>query len=307
MPCYSPLKGYKDPSNGGWTARKVSGEKMEVACGQCLGCRLDRSRMWAMRITHECSLPENIDRSWFLTLTYDQLNIPDDWSLKKSDHQKFLKRLRKKFGKVRYYLVGEYGNYCAHGNVKDCQVCDVGRPHYHAIVFGLDIPDLVVHGTSKDLPIYTSKAISDVWQMGHVIIGYATFESAAYCARYVTKKLNGPAREDWYNVCTPDGEQIKVLPEYSAMSLKPGIGVGWLEKYKNDVFPSDEVPVPGKGVFKKVPRYYDELYGRESPEKLEEIKARRKAWQAKHGKSSFELESAYKVKKAQIKSLTRKV
>ena len=68
MPCYSPLKGWKDRFTGGIVFRRENAtEAMEVACGQCLGCRLDRSRMWAMRIVHESSL---YDDNCFITLTY---------------------------------------------------------------------------------------------------------------------------------------------------------------------------------------------------------------------------------------------
>lgn len=288
---------------------------MEVPCGQCLGCRLDRRSMWAMRITHESVLPENLERSWFVTLTYDDEHIPDDWSLRKSDYQKFLKRLRKKVGPVRYYLAGEYGNKCCHCGpdvddvVSRCDVCDVGRPHYHAILFGLDIPDLVPVGKSKDCILYGSEWLAKIWKLGFVSVGDCTYESAGYVAGYCTKKITGPKAEDWYNVVTPDGESVKVLPEFSAMSLKPGIGVDWFERYKEDVFPSDEVPVPGKGIYKKVPRYYAERFGRESPEELEKIKRRRKAFMIHHKDDNTpeRLETKFKVRKAQIKTLTRKL
>ena len=69
MPCYSPLKGFRNLESGGIVFKRssIAGEAMEVACGQCLGCRLDRSRMWAIRIVHEASLH---DDNCFLTLTY---------------------------------------------------------------------------------------------------------------------------------------------------------------------------------------------------------------------------------------------
>ena len=71
MPCYSPLKGYKNEETGGIQFRRANTkEDMEVACGQCLGCRLDRSRMWAMRIVHESSLHESTGGNSFITLTY---------------------------------------------------------------------------------------------------------------------------------------------------------------------------------------------------------------------------------------------
>ena len=58
MGCDSPLKGFVDRDTGGLTFKREmsNGEKMEVGCGQCLGCNLDYSRMWAMRITHEAAM-----------------------------------------------------------------------------------------------------------------------------------------------------------------------------------------------------------------------------------------------------------
>ena len=107
MPCVSPLKGWKDRETGGITFRRDdTQETMEVACGQCLGCRIDRRRHWAMRIVHESSLHEC---NCFITLTYRDVrecsyeqwrngyHVPSDWSLHKHHFQKFMKRLRRYF------------------------------------------------------------------------------------------------------------------------------------------------------------------------------------------------------------------
>ena len=110
MPCFSPLRGFKDPHTGGLTFRRDGvRSEMEVACGQCLGCRLDYSRMWALRISHEAVMHEFDGGNCFVTLTYrderdcteDQLrggfHVPRDWSLHVEHFQKFMKRLRKFF------------------------------------------------------------------------------------------------------------------------------------------------------------------------------------------------------------------
>lgn len=105
MPCYSPLKGYRDGATGGLCFdRKLDSkgnssapEEMEVPCGQCLGCRLDRARMWTSRIIHEASLHEYDHGNSFVTLTYDDKNLPNNWSLDKRHFQLFMKRLRKFF------------------------------------------------------------------------------------------------------------------------------------------------------------------------------------------------------------------
>ncbi len=155
MPCYSPLKGWKDAETGGIVFRPTMQgvcETMEVACGQCLGCRLDRSRMWAMRILHESSLHEAHGGNCFITLTYDDEFMPDDWSLHRADFVNFMKRLRKAFHpeKIRYFMAGEYGNICKHGidlELVGCPLCSVGRPHFHACLFNAEFPDLMPYGT----------------------------------------------------------------------------------------------------------------------------------------------------------------
>ena len=264
-----------------------------MACGQCLGCRLDKSRMWAMRCVHEASLH---DENCFITLTYE--TEPAGGSLVKEHFQKFMKRLRKKIWpkKVRYYQCGEYGD-------------ELGRPHYHAILFGLDFEDKELIGENDGQRLYTSEMLAKTWGHGFVTIGEVTFESCAYVARYVLKKVTGKNADDHYLRCDEYGVAYWLEPEYTTMSRKPGIGKDWYEKYKDDVFPSDEVPVPGSGVFKSVPRYYEEILKSEDVDSYEEIKRIRKAFYFAHGDeyTPERLMDKYKVKKAQVGMLKRGV
>ena len=323
MPCYSPLKGWRDDETGGIKFRRESAtDEMEVACGQCLGCRLDRSRMWAMRIVHEASLHADRGGNCFITLTYrdriectveelkEGLHVPDDWSLHKSHFQKFMKRLRKHFKgqKIRFFHCGEYGNRCRHGiDVADvgCPLCNVGRPHYHAILFNCDFGDKVLYEDER----YTSPTLEKIWKYGFVDVGQVNFESAAYVARYALKKVTGVAAEERYLQIGLDGEATWVQPEYCTMSRRPGIAREWYEKYKDDLFPSDEVPVPGSGVYKSMPRYYEELFREEDPISLEEIKELRQKFREEHADeyTPERLWSKYKVKKAQVEMLKRTV
>jgi hypothetical protein len=327
MPCYSPLKGWKDRDTGGITFRAENGlSQMEVACGQCLGCRLDRSRMWAMRIVHESTLHEFDGGNCFITLTYrdpiecDQeqlakkLHVPEDWSLHKEHFQKFMKRLRKAFQpqKIRFFHCGEYGRKCKHGldlDLVDCPLCNVGRPHYHACLFNCNFPDLEAYGSSNGDLRYTSRMLEEIWGYGFVDVGELNFDSAAYVARYIMKKVTGERANDHYMQTDLDGVATFVEPEYVTMSRRPGIGKEWYEKYKGDVFPSDEVPVPGSGVFKKVPRYYEEIFKAEDPLSLEEIKAVRQKFKEEHAEeySPQRLMAKYKCKKAQVDLLKRTV
>ena len=154
MPCYSPLTGYVSRlANKNGKRPIVFNHRdgfldlpVQVPCGQCIGCRLERSRQWAIRCVHEASL---YDDNCFITLTYTDENLPcrgnrdcdkcDHFKEKrcdglerglcKRDFQLFLKRLRKMFGKgVRYHHCGEYGE-------------QLGRPHHHACLFNFNFPD----------------------------------------------------------------------------------------------------------------------------------------------------------------------
>lgn len=331
MTCYSPLAGYRDPETGALRFdRKGDGQNAEVACGQCLGCRLDRAHMWAVRITHEAQMCADGPGCCFVTLTYRdrehcdarQLkkgwHIPDDWSLKRADQDKgeqghfqgFMKRLRKSRpgAIIKYFQCGEYGVICKHRvNLEQakCQYCKVGRPHHHACLFNVSFPDKEAYAIRKGETQYTSKELEKLWRYGFVNVGELTLQSAGYTARYCLKKVTGDRAKDHYKSVSVDGEIVDLEPEYATMSN--GIGKSWYEKYSNDVYPSNDLPVPGQGVQKKIPRYYDEILRKESEEVYEEIKEKRiERLGAKARENTNErLHSKYIVKKAAIKTLGR--
>lgn len=238
---------------------------MTVPCGQCIGCRLGRSRDWALRCMHEASLHEN---NCFITLTYNNENLPADGSLHKSHWQKFMKRLRKYSGaKIRYYHCGEYG-------------AKLLRPHYHACLFGFDFPDkyLWEQRPGKD-DLYRSDLLEKCWPFGYSSIGELTFNSAAYVARYILKKVNGDKADDHYIHIDDQGVVHKLQPEYTTMSRNKGIGQGWIEKYADDCYPHDFVAFRDRGrrIRKmKPPRYYDLHYEVVNPDQWNEVKRARK-------------------------------
>ena len=307
MPCYSPLKGWRCPLTGGIVFKRPSGAVVEmcVACSQCLGCRLDHSRMWMVRCVHEASL---WDDNCFITLTYrpkelctaEQLakgwHVPNDGSLNKKHFQDFMKRLRKKFSdiRIRYYHCGEYGD-------------QLDRPHYHACLFNFDFSDKELFKQSEGYALFVSKTLEQLWPYGFSTVGELTAESAAYCARYILKKVNGNGRHEHYLRVDEYGVAYWLQEEYVTMSRRPGIGRGFYEKFESDFFPRDEVPVPGVGVLRKVPRYYENMFAEGSPEEHEKVKQLRKAFRDAHKEeySSDRLMDKYRVKKAQIKTLTR--
>ncbi len=281
MACYSPLKGYKDNRTNGLIFKNNGHvtQTMEVACGQCLGCRLDRTLMWAMRIVHESALYESSNGNCFVTLTYRDLSdttdkqfkrghhIPADLSLNYHHFKDFIKRLRRHYGcdssnPIRYFHCGEYGD-------------ETLRPHYHACLFNCSFEDQQIYQSTEGITTYSSPTLEKLWPFGFSTIGELNFDTASYTAGYILKKITGVKADDFYLRSTPDGEAVWVKPPYITMSLKPGIGADFYDQYKGDFFPSDESPVPGLGIIKKVPRYYQNLLEKSQPELLDEVKKMR--------------------------------
>lgn len=192
---------------------------------------------------HEAKLYEE---NSFITLTYDDAHLPKDQSLQYEDYQKFMRRLRKaRTTTVRFFMSGEYGE-------------GFGRPHYHACLFNVGFPDKVFF-SGKDQKLWNSDELTELWGKGFALFGNVTFETAAYVARYCVGKITGQAAERHYEVIdTETGEVRRREPEFAHMSLKPGIGRPWLEKYWNDVYPRGEVITNGRPA--RTPRYYDKLF-----------------------------------------------
>lgn len=302
MTCYRPLKGFPigRTKNGkvdykitGYDAQCVvknfKGDRIDVLpfipnvcsdgfvitdfvpipCGRCIGCRMSRSRDWAIR----CSLESRShDVSYFLTLTYNPLLLPYSnfvdvstgeicykSTLVKKDLQKFIKRLRdhydrEKGKKFRYYACGEYGSKSV-------------RPHYHMIAFGLEIDDLVPYKeTALGDMLYTSEWLSNIWQKGYVIVGSVTFESCAYVARYVNKKKYG-SEADFYDL-------YNIEPEFNIMSLKPAIGREWFDNNYDKIYKNDEIILPDGHVVTP-PRYFDKCMDDIDEELMSDIKENR--------------------------------
>lgn len=202
-----------------------------------------------MRLMHEARLHQD---NHFVTLTYDDERLPPGGTLRPQDMTLFLKRLRHKHPGLRYYQCGEYGE-------------RTKRPHHHAILFNCQFQDLEQISRARDAhALYASKELESTWKQGIVSVGAVTFESAAYCASYVTKKITGPEAEDHYR-----GR----VPEYATMSRRPGIGRGYLEKYRGEIDAHDEVIV--RGFPMRPPKYYDRIIDKEDPDAFALVKLKR--------------------------------
>ncbi len=207
-----------------------------------------------------------------------------------------MKRLRKRYGAdIRFFHCGEYGE--MHG-----------RPHYHACIFNFDFADKTVWKIQNDNPLYVSVSLSELWPMGFSSIGEVTFQSAAYVARYIMKKITGPAAAGHYeHIDQLTGEVFERKPEYTTMSRRPGIGHGWLERFRGDIYPSDFVVMNGKKM--RPPRYYDEQMEHCYPSDYRRIKNARVVNAKKHKENNTpaRLKVREAVQEARLQRLPRPV
>lgn len=252
---------------------------VEIPCGQCTGCRLDYSRQWANRCMLEL---QDHDSAYFVTLTYDDAHVPKSYyghpktgeaitslTLVKRDFQLFMKRLRKAFpdDKIRYFMAGEYGS-------------KTFRPHYHAIIFGLHLDDLKPWSKSKEgFTYYNSEALQRAWSvkdddgvvrpLGYAVAAEVTWETCAYTARYVMKKLNGAAAQFYLD--------HNIEREFTLMSRKPGIAAKYFEDHP-DIYEYEYINIstPKGGRKFRAPKYFDRLFDIEHPDEMKEIKEARK-------------------------------
>lgn len=246
-----------------------------IPCGHCIGCQLDKSLDWAARLSMELKYH---DSAYFVTLTYNDKFVPrrkyvdhmtgevfEALSLQKKDFQNFMKRLRYYFPEddIRFFCAGEYGT-------------KTMRPHYHAIIFGLHLDDLKPYKKSPHgFQYYTSDRLDRVWSvqqfgtdhsLGYAVVADVSFETCAYTARYVTKKLYGKASE-FYKMCN-------IEEPWCLMSRRPGIGMQYLLDHPNSIANDSIVLSQGRKV--KNPRYFMRKLELTDPDVFAKIKESRK-------------------------------
>lgn len=288
-----------------------------IPCGRCIGCRLDYSRQWANRCMLELSYH---DSAYFVTLTYDEAHVPRRWyadsetgeayrslSLEKRDWQLFMKRLRKRFpdDRIRFFACGEYGS-------------TTFRPHYHAIVFGLHLPDLVEKFRKDGFVYYTSQSLQDCWSVregsttpltpiGYAIVSDVSWDTCAYVARYVTKKLTGPEGTFYTD--------HNIDPPFTLMSRKPGIARQYYDDHP-DLYENEYINIstPTGGKKFRPPKYFDKLFDEDHPKESVEMRELRRhlaeeAQKAKLAQTDLELleylELEEQKKLNQVKKLER--
>ena len=339
MSCYHPLVRYetweKYKCNDGHMAYKATVEKLQtgqnyedieeaekrlnirikqrqiIPCGKCIGCRLEYSRDWATKGLYEAEMHKD---NWFLTITYDEEHLPAAenmidpktgaelgqnpyGTLKNQDFTLFLKKLRNHYERnknhvgIRYMGCGEYG--------------DQGhRPHYHAIMFNLpiDIQDLKFHEYNENYEtLWRCTELEKIWGKGMIVAAEVNWNTCAYVARYVTKKVGLPTDKEHYKC-------LGIEPEFFRMSRKPGIGREYYELNKDNIYKTDKLIIQkyGGGTLKiRPPKYYDKLYDIEYPEKMEKIKKERKKESERVNRIKFNQTSLYKKHQLEIEEETK--
>lgn len=244
MPCYYPLAAWrshtKNPETGKYGIQftppkhKVKEpEPINLPCGKCIGCLADQSMMWSVRAYHEST--EHV-KNCFLTLTYNDENLPPDHKISKEDLQKFFKRLRHKY-KFRYLACGEYGE-------------TTRRPHYHALIFGEDFKQFDYQLTIDDKN-YINTQVRDIWGQGNILINPMELGSIMYTCGYVHKKLGD---DDCFRLA----------------SRRPAIGKNWFEKYWPELSRDGYCVIEGRKF--NIPKRYIEW----KEDEFEEVKKLRK-------------------------------
>lgn len=272
MRCLSPRTvGFQaDGKTICWSKKNYSKEfaTFQLPCGKCRECRLEYARSWAIRCVHESKIHE---KNCFITLTYSDEHLKSP-KLQYPDFQKFMKRLRdqvfrnflKTFGeenwkiltkeekKTQYnkiaigvFVTGEYGD-------------RFKRPHWHAILFNYEPPDLVyLRSNERGDRLYTSSTLDKLWGLNDPIkkpneVGSVTFESAGYVARYAAKKL------------IHGNDQDHDFHPISKKSSHQAIGKAFLQKYWQDIFNYGEV-ILESGQSMPIPRYYEKWLQKHEP------------------------------------------
>lgn len=213
MKCTNPVRIKKNLSPSKYP------DGLLVPCGKCLLCRQAKTQEWKNRLIHELSEWQD---SIFVTLTYSEENLPDYGSLVPKDLTLFFKRVRKEISprKIKYFATGEYGD-------------KFQRPHYHSIIYGLSLrPD------DTDL-------IKFKWPHGIVHFGTAQAESMAYVAKYIQKRLSGPAGESEY-------AETNRAPVFKVCSQ--GLGKSFALKNKDNIIQNEGFT--WRGSPQGMPRYY---------------------------------------------------
>lgn len=307
MACSHPLYAYQEAPGekpiilaGDYLGQKIyfdrygnAREIIQLPCGHCVQCRLQYSRNWADRCMLEA---QKYEYNEFLTLTYDPEDLPKGQKIDLETGElygesnplvpehltKFIKKLRQAFARGQYRVTHDDGaseliKFPVNKNIRFYYCGEYGtknqRPHYHLIIFNLNVPDKKFLFTNGSGSLnYTSDLIKSIWNKGLISLCPVTWETCAYTARYVMKKQKGPQSAEYY-------ASQGLVPEFVRMSRKPGIGREYFDENRDSIYKYDAIYLKKGDKIEKVRpcRYYDKLFDIHEHEFLQKLKERRKA------------------------------
>lgn len=255
--CTREITAFQNPSGGrpifGWVGVKEGLPEIKLPCGKCPECCKDYYTQWATRGSRELS---QWDSSLFITLTYDDENLPKDKSLNKKHVQDFIKRIKKRMqstkdNPIRQIYCGEYGSQTL-------------RPHYHVILFNMDFVDKKRHYISTGgHQVFTSATLTSLWKKGNAEFGFATPASIAYLFKYILKKKTRKEKSKPLTLELPEG-CYDVSHEFIEASRNPGIGA-----YLRGSESLKKGFLTVNGVKQKIPKYYMEHLRENDPHLFE--------------------------------------
>lgn len=244
-----------------------------IPCGKCIGCRLDYSREWANRGFLEALCWK---QNYFVTLTYNDEHLKmireelsaDEFyaTVDQKDMKRFMHDLRQKMKRdkhqedgIRFMGCAEYG--------------DQGlRPHMHIILFNCKLPleSFYKPRILNDNTYYQNHIIEACWKKGLSNISEATWNTIAYTARYITKKIKGKDAQAIY-------DSLGVEAEFLRTSRMPGIGKPYYDKHWEKIYKYDQIQVHNLNgtITCQPPKYFDELYKKDHPKEFRKIQEKR--------------------------------
>lgn len=257
--CTSPITAYHNPSGGrpifGWEGEKLGLNELQLPCGKCPECCKDYYTSWATRGSRELSC---WDSSLFITLTYDDIHLPQNRSLSKKEVQDFIKRVKFHFrstkeNPIRQTYCGEYGTKTL-------------RPHYHVILYNCDFSDKKKWRiTDQGHQVFISETLTKLWGLGNAEFGYASPASIAYLYKYILKKKTKKEKLEPL-VIEFDGVTYEVAHEFIESSRNPGIGA-----FLRDSKSLKKGFLSVNGIKHKLPKYYLEHLRKTDPETYDKI------------------------------------
>lgn len=206
-------------------------------CGNCPVCRMKYRKQMAVRIYMEKCI-EKPFKSYFITLTYNEQNLPTIAGrpcFDKYHISRFLDSVRHRlrlFGlTLRYFGTCEYGE-------------EGFRPHYHFIMFLYRSGDTFSENVQvfRDRHFFNKEIVGRYWQYGFTYDGTVTGESIMYCTAYALKDDEALER-DWRGF--EQGRPFRVF------SLRPGLGLTnkclewWHDYVFNDGQPRTSISIKG--------------------------------------------------------------